>query len=146
MKGSKALKEALDEIHILMENAKKNLSSQKKDSYSKYRPLIRKSAYLGNPEGQYRYAQMFEFNNYTKNDKEDYNNKKYIYWMQKAANNGYAEAYNNLADYYERGIGVEKDLKKSFELYKKAEELGSYLGKKNSKLMEKYLKKQGVLF
>lgn len=70
-----------------------------------------------------------------------YNTKKCIYWYSKSAEGGYAESYNNLADFYERGEGGKQDLKKSYELYKKGAELGSTTTKSNLLILEKDIKK-----
>jgi rhodanese-related sulfurtransferase len=44
-------------------------------------------------------------------------------WYNKAANQNYGPAINNLANMYESGTGVEKNELKAFELFKKAAEL-----------------------
>ncbi|MGJ1507933.1 MULTISPECIES: hypothetical protein [Sphingobacterium] len=63
-----------------------------------------------------------------------------MYWYTKAANGGYAEAYNNLADFYERGEGIQQDLKMSYALYKRGAELGSIIAKANLKIFEREIK------
>ena len=45
-------------------------------------------------------------------------------WYQKAAEQGYARAQNNLGLCYKNGDGVEKDIKKAVEWYRKAAEQG----------------------
>lgn len=102
---------------------------------------IKKSAYSGNPESQYDYAQQFDSISFLGNSNPLFNPKKCIYWYTKAANGGYVEAYNNLADFYERGEGIRQDLKMSYELYKKGAELGSASAKSNLKIFEKDIKK-----
>ncbi|WP_376749826.1 MULTISPECIES: hypothetical protein [Sphingobacterium] len=60
-----------------------------------------------------------------------------MYWYTKCATGGYAEAYNNLADFYERGEGIRQDLKMSYELYKRGAELESITAKSNLRIFEK---------
>ncbi|MGE8428421.1 MAG: hypothetical protein ACN6O7_11115 [Sphingobacterium sp.] len=50
------------------------------------------------------------------------------------------KAYNNLADFYERGVGIRQDLKMSYELYKRGADLGSTSAKSNLKIFEKDIK------
>ncbi|GBC38414.2 kinase-like domain-containing protein [Rhizophagus irregularis DAOM 181602=DAOM 197198] len=45
-----------------------------------------------------------------------------FYWYQKAAENGSADAMNNLADSYDSGEGIEINLEKAFYWYQQAEE------------------------
>jgi Sel1 repeat len=52
--------------------------------------------------------------------------KKQIYWLEKAANQGVAEAANNLAIQYDKGLGVKLDAKKAFSLYQFAAKKGDY--------------------
>ncbi|MFN7708906.1 MAG: tetratricopeptide repeat protein [Sphingobacteriia bacterium] len=47
------------------------------------------------------------------------------YWYRKAAEQGHTDAQVNLADIYEHGIGVAKDLKEAFHWYQRAAEQGS---------------------
>jgi TPR repeat protein len=47
------------------------------------------------------------------------------FWMQKAVDNGDAEAEYALAELYEQGIGVESDKNKALELYTKSAEQGN---------------------
>lgn len=46
-------------------------------------------------------------------------------WYQKAADQNYPDALNNLGIMYENGQGVEKDRQKAYDLYKKAAEEGN---------------------
>jgi len=46
--------------------------------------------------------------------------QKAVEWFQKAADQGVASAQYNLGMSYELGVGVEKDIPKAKELYKKA--------------------------
>lgn len=49
---------------------------------------------------------------------------KYIYWLNKASNNGNSRSIKKLADCYYNGIGVNKDEYAAYDLYKKAAEIG----------------------
>lgn len=141
MKGKENLRKA-KEISQKINDYPPTLSVKKREElYRKYFELLRKSAYSGNPEGQYEYAQQFESMTFMSIDNPFFYPKKCIYWYMKSALGGYAEAYNNLADFYERGIGVKIDLNKAYDFYKKASKLGSSLGKKNLKIFEKDIEK-----
>ena len=48
-------------------------------------------------------------------------------WYRKAAEQGYPRALMNLGLLYERGLGVEKDLAKAMELYRKSSGLGKII-------------------
>lgn len=122
------------------------LSSKKRsEMYWEYFKLLKRCAYSGNPEGQYDYAQQFDSISLLGVNNPLYNVNKCIYWYSKSANSGFPEAYNNLASFYEEALGVKEDLLKSYDLYKKAAELGSYLGKKNLKLFERRIKKGKII-
>jgi len=141
MKGNRQL-EMAELIGLRFSEYPSVISFNKKlELYSEYSALIKKSAYLGNPKAQFCYAQLFDTMTFIALENPLYNPKKCIYWYTKAAEGGYAEAYNNLADFYERGEGVQQDLKKSYELYKKGAELGSATAKSNLKVFEKDIKK-----
>ncbi|WON94252.1 MULTISPECIES: tetratricopeptide repeat protein [unclassified Sphingobacterium] len=141
MKGQKQLEMAKGIGYKINEYPSYISFEDKKEMYDGYSELVKKSAYTGNPEAQYCYAQLFDTMTYVALENPLCNPKKCIYWYTKSAEGGYAEAYNNLADFYERGIGVKQDLKKSYELYKKGAELGSPTAKSNLKIFEKDLKK-----
>ncbi|MBR0315581.1 MAG: SEL1-like repeat protein [Synergistaceae bacterium] len=72
--------------------------------------------------------------------KQDY--KKAFYWYSKAAEQGWADAQNQLASMYYYGLGVNKDYKKAFEFYMKAAEQNNSAGMYNIATM--YLHGQGV--
>lgn len=55
-----------------------------------------------------------------------FNPKRAVELMTVAANQNFPTAINNLGVFYDRGLGVKKDYKKSFELYSKASELGEH--------------------
>jgi TPR repeat protein len=46
-------------------------------------------------------------------------------WYQKAADQGYAKAQNNIGWLYEQGLGVAQDLAKAREWYKKSADGGN---------------------
>lgn len=141
MKGCKQL-ETAKSIGLKMNEYPSEISFDgKAELYSAYSELIRKSAYSGNREAQYCYAQLFDTISFLALNNPQYNPGKCIYWYSKSAKGGYAEAYNNLADFYERGVGVQQDLKKSYELYKKGAELGSMTAKSNLMIFEREIKK-----
>ncbi|MBP5786641.1 MAG: sel1 repeat family protein, partial [Kiritimatiellae bacterium] len=54
-----------------------------------------------------------------------------LYWYQQAAEQGYADALNNLALMYENGIGIDKNKQKALQLYKQAADIGSDEGEQN---------------
>lgn len=112
----------------------------KKQLYDIYFSLIKKSAYAGLPEAEFDYAQQFDTMTFIAVDNPFYNPKKCIYQYTKSAEGGYAEAYNNLADFYERGVGVRKDIRKSYELYRKGAELGSDNAKESLKIFNRDIK------
>lgn len=111
----------------------------KHELYEEYVSLLRRSAYLGNPEAQFELGQTYEDINFW-GDPTLYNPKKLFYWYQKACEGNYGEACNSLAHMYELGVVVERDLQKALKLYEKASLLGSDTGKRNYKLMLKQLK------
>ncbi len=134
--------EIAKEINRKIQEYPSSLSSEEKHKlYWLAFDHIKKSAYSGNPESQYDYAQQFDSISFLGNRNPLFNPKKCIYWYTKAANGGYVEAYNNLADFYERGEGIRQDLKMSYELYKKGAELGSASAKSNLRIFEKDIKK-----
>lgn len=77
---------------------------------------LQKSALNGCAEAQYKMA--------------DYSLKlekkptKSFEWLEKVAKQGYAKALYELGQFYEKGIGTEKDIKKAFECYEKAANKG----------------------
>jgi len=55
-----------------------------------------------------------------------FNPEKAVKLMTVAANQNLPTAINNLGVFYDRGLGVKRDYKKSFELFFKASELGNH--------------------
>lgn len=139
MKGDKIYAKATALFSRLIEGPSK-VTEEKKKMYYELSNLLKRAAYLGHKDAMYDYAQQFEDIGYLGMENPLYNPKKRNYWYQKACEKGHAEAYNNLASIYEVGQGVEKDYAQAIELYRKAAELGSKLGKKNYKNI---LKKNG---
>ncbi|TDQ06547.1 tetratricopeptide repeat protein [Pedobacter metabolipauper] len=112
--------------------------------YYEYFKLIKESAYLGYTDAFFDLGQQYESMGFLGINNPKYNPKKCIYWYSKACNNGHAEACNNLASFYEEGIGCELDLNKALELYKRSAELGSVNGKKNYRIMIKDISKGDI--
>lgn len=77
----------------------------------------------GNAEAQYNLAFYYYPDEDSKGDERLY--KKYIYWLMKAADQGYARAQFELGCDYNNGErGVEKDKRKAIELWSKAADQG----------------------
>lgn len=140
MKGEIIYRKALEISRKIYEYPSTISFDEKKKLYEKYFSLIKKSAYAGLSEAQFDYAQQFDTMTFIAVNNPFYNPKKCIYWYTKSAEGGYAEAYNNLADFYERGVGVDRDLRKSYELYKKGAELGSDNAKESLRIFNKDIK------
>ena len=70
------------------------------------------------------------------------NDSKAVVCYTKAAEQGHAGAQNNLGYCYHKGIGVEQDVQRAFELYLKAAEQG--VAKSMEHLGELYMKGHGV--
>lgn len=139
MKGEKLyLKASL--LHSKMYEYPNHLTeSEKKKLYKEYVNLLRKSAYLGNAKAQYDLGQQYETMNFLHIHNPNHNPKKCVYWYTKACMQDHAEACNNLATFFESGIGCRQNLNKALALYKKSAMLGSTLGKKNYKIMQNQL-------
>lgn len=110
----------------------------KKDMYDLYIKHLRKAAYLKHPLAQYDLAQTYENINFW-GINQHYSPKRCIFWYKKACINNLPSAFNNLAGFYEEGIGIKQDLHQALELYKKAGDLGDLNGKKNYKVLLKQL-------
>ncbi len=70
---------------------------------------------------------MGNINEIYKIGKQKFDNKEYdkaVHYLKKAAYKGHVEAIHYLAECYEDGYGVSKDLKKAVELYKKSADAG----------------------
>lgn len=143
MKGQKVYLQA-QAINEKLYNEYSHFSAIEKEKlYRTYFKLLKKAAYLGHIESQYDYAQQFENISFLGVENPIYNPQKCIFWYTKACNKGHAEACNNLAIFYEKGEGCEKDLNMALKLYKQSAVLGSPNGKKNHKIMIKDLTKGG---
>jgi TPR repeat protein len=143
MKGQGAYSLAQEINEKLNEYPSVLSEGEKNEFYEKYFALIKKSAYLGYPEGQYDFAQQFENMSFLGIKNPKYDPKKCVFWYSKACKNDHAEACNNLANFYEKGEGCEKNLNFALELYKRSADLGSPNGKKNYKMMVRDLSKGG---
>lgn len=137
MKGNKYYTKA-KLLHKKMYEISSNntTNTDRKDIYKRYLNLIRKAAYLGNTEAQFDLGQQYESMNFLGVVNPIYNPKKCIYWYTKACKRNNPMACNNLASYFENGVGCKKDLKKAYSLYKKAAELGYSIGIKNFRIMQ----------
>lgn len=113
---------------------------EKYNLYDEYFKLIKKSAYSGYAEALYDLAQQYEDTHHLYDINPKYNPKKCIFWYKKACKKNHAEACNNLAHFYELGIGCKKNIKRALSLYKKSSDLGYNIGTKNYKLLIKQLK------
>ena len=123
MKGEKLYKEAqlLMEFLYAQVYFYKGKTYTKEDLYDIYLSLLRNSAYKGYPMALYDFAQTFEDVNFMGSGHDV---KKCVYWYTKACEKDVPEAFNSLATYYEEGHGVDQDLDKALELYKRGAELG----------------------
>jgi TPR repeat protein len=135
-----------NEILLSLYLKNKYLDTEKASIYKIYLKKLRKLAYIGNSLAQYDLAQHYEDNGYLGYPNPKFNNNKRFYWYIKAAENDSGEAYNNLADLFERGDGCEKDLEKALLYYKKSMDLGYNVAKKNYTKMLKDLKKGGIYY
>ena len=91
--------------------------------------LYEKSAELGDSKSMFALGDLYSFDSATI--------AKAIKWYQKAADNGEGDALYELATYYEKGEGVEKDPQKAEELYSEALEAGSELALQRQKMLVK---------
>ncbi len=82
-----------------------------------------KAAKQNHPGAQFLLAELYL------NKKEEYANKKALYWLKKAYKNGNDDAALKLGSLYEYGEGVEIDKKAAIRWYKKAVELGNVQAK-----------------
>lgn len=77
---------------------------------------IEDKAYAGDARCQFNLGQVYYF------EKKD--NNKAVYWWNEAAQQGYADAYNNVGIAYRDGLGVEISMRKAVEWLKKGAEAG----------------------
>jgi TPR repeat protein len=141
MKGQKYFDLAMV-IHNGMYSRRHTKEEQVK-LHNEYFNLTTKAAYLGNVESQFDHGNIQDDIGYLGIPNPVYNPKKAFYWYSKACVNGHSEACNNLADFYERGVGCGKNLDKALQLYKLAAERGSPSGKRNYRKMLKDLSPGG---
>ena len=130
-------------VDLLLNEARKiqselydeNLETKEKITlYKNFIELIRKAAYRGNSEAQFELGQHYEDLNYWGGN-PNYNPDKCVYWYTKACDNDHAEACNCLANCYELGEGVEKNLYTALRLFERSAILGSTSGYENHKLL-----------
>lgn len=90
--------------------------------------LIKKAAYLGDAEGQYLLAVLYQDEERLKilrpNGSETINQERAFYWYKKSCSNNHPYACHNLASFYGTRNVVRKSKKKEFALYMKAFNLG----------------------
>lgn len=139
MKGNKSFLLAVSLGQKIYEYPNTLSDFDRKELYSQYFSLIKRSAYLGNLDAMYELGQQYENTSYLNNN----NPKKSFYWYSKACAGGHSEACNNLAFLYETGRGCAIDLDKALSLYQKSSQLGSISGKKNYKVMLKDMSRGG---
>ena len=131
------------ELEAVICNAHSNLDFKGRlEVYNQYLSIIQKRAYRGIPVAQYEYAQQFEDSTWLYLENPKRNVKKAFFWYSKACKNNFPAACNNLAHYYELGIGCKKNLSVALKLYRKASELGDNNGKSNYKIMMKQMQNQ----
>jgi TPR repeat protein len=98
-----------------------------------YRPLAEK----GDPEAQYRIGRLYEFGNFSPQDKA-----QGIAWVRKAADQGHVDAEQELGVVYATGDGVPQDDVQAVAWFRKAVEHGDATAQYNLGLL--YAKGQGV--
>lgn len=101
--------------------------------YNEYLYLLRKLAYSNHAQSQFDLANHYDDIGFWGAPNKFCKPSKKFYWLNRAASNGFAEAYNNLANMYENEEYVNLDLNQALELYKKGGELGSKYSKKITK-------------
>jgi TPR repeat protein len=140
MKGEKQYRKAISILTQLYNKdyMYENKILSKMDMYDLYIKYLRRAAYLKFPLAQYDLAQTYENINFW-GINQNYSSKKCIFWYKKACLNNVPSAFNNLAGFYEGGIGVKQDLLKALELYEKAGDLGDLNGKNNYKILLKQM-------
>jgi TPR repeat protein len=139
MKGQKTYALATSINRKLIEGSTKLTKDEKRSFYDQYLKLIKMAAYKGHVEALFDLGQQYEDVGYLGMPNPMYNAKKCVYWYNKACLEGHAEACNNLATFYEKGEGCEKDLNLALTLYKRSSDLGSPNGKSNYKIMTRDL-------
>jgi hypothetical protein len=116
---------------------------QKVAVYDEYLKSIRHLAYANYAKAQFDLAGHYEDIGYWGSQNPYYNPKRMIYWYKKASENGDSMACNNLANLYERGDLVPRDLNLALELYRRSAELGYEIGKENYKIMLREMSPKG---
>ena len=146
MKGQNAYKLA-QLVHKKMYDVEPKLPlEEKRRLYAKYFELIKKAAYQGHVEALYEMGSQFEDIGYLGIPNPNYDPKKCVYWYAKACQKEHVEACNNLATFFESGVGCEKSIETSLALYKQSGALGSPNGKKNYKILLRDMAKGGIYY
>lgn len=79
------------------------------------------SARKGDPKNQFELAMLY----YKGMDGVIEDNRLAVYWFEKAAKQGFAEAQFFMGECYRRGDGVEEDIEEAKEWYQKAADQGN---------------------
>jgi hypothetical protein len=101
------------------ENYRKGLESLTKKDYVNAGKYLFLAAKNGHPRSLYVYGKMLLYGTGVKR-----NIAEGIRLLQISSHKGYAKAATTLGEVYEKGILVQRDIKKAEELYRKAAELG----------------------
>ena len=64
-----------------------------------------------------------------KGDGVEQNHKQAAYWFRESCENGERSAFSYLGDCYRKGLGVDKDVIKAFDLYQKGAAMGDLRSK-----------------
>lgn len=101
--------------------------------------LYSKAANLGHAKAQYELAEMYKFGLGCDEDEEIA-----VKWYTESASQGNLDAQEELGDiYYKGSVGIEKNLEKAFELYKKYVDQGGWNGSVKNRLADMYYYGQG---
>ena len=128
----------------LYENYSKLPTQEVQKNYFAYLSKLRKLAYSNDSEAQFDLASHYDDIGFWGCPNPYFNLKKRFFWYSKSASNNFPEAYNNLANLFEKGEGVSQSLDKALELYKKGSKLGSKLCRKNYNILKKQMDKHPV--
>jgi TPR repeat protein len=135
MKGQKIYALAMLVNETLIGMSSSVSKEERRKQYDQYLKLITMAAYKGHVDALFDMGQQYEDIGFLGMPNPMYNAKKCVFWYTKAVEKGHAEACNNLASFYEKGDGCERNLSLALELYKRSGDLGSPNGRKNHKIM-----------
>lgn len=107
----------MDEQEIL----KNGMEAYDRGDYALAFPYLLKAAEAGNREAQFRCGELYQYE-----DKSgEFDEEKAMYWYEKAAKQGHAEAQLSYGRMYVNGRGTEEDLEKALYWFEKAAAQGS---------------------